>query len=80
MTESRVEAVARAIDPLAWDELDKLDEAIIPSERLLSRIKASKQTANRAIEANDAWLKEQPNLGKHIYVATLGLTDEDSDQ
>ena len=74
MTESRVEAVARAMEARA-DGLyayRDIHHGIDPQTWL--------QMAQAAIEANDAWLKVQPNLGKHIYVATLGLTDEDSDQ
>jgi len=58
---SRVEAVARAIDQSGcWETYDDLMRAggYFPSDGLLARLDKSKQRAQAAIEANDAWLKE----------------------
>ena len=59
---SRVEAVARAIDQSGcWETYDDLMRAggYFPSDGLLARLDKSKQRAQAAIEANDAWLKVQ---------------------
>lgn len=60
MTESRVEAVARAIDQSGcWETYDDLMRTggYFPSDGLLDRLDKSKQRAQAAIEANDAWFQ-----------------------
>ena len=61
-SDSRIEAVARAIDQSGcWETYDDLMRAggYFPSDSLLDRLEKSKQRAQAAIAANDAWLKEQ---------------------
>ena len=57
---TRVEAVARALDQSdCWGTYDEvLRTGVRPSESLLASLEKSKERAQRAIEANDAWLTE----------------------
>jgi len=63
--QSRVEAVARALDPDLWKEYDRLrSEGVAIHELFVIDIWSSKERAEIAIEANDAWLKEQEPMLK----------------
>ena len=67
MTDSRVEAVARAIDQSGcWETYDDLMRAggYFPSDGLLARLDKSKQRAQAAIEANDAIRRSRRHQSK----------------
>ena len=60
--QSRVEAVARAIDQSGcWETYDDLMQAggYFPSDSLIARLERSKDRAQIAIAASDAWVRKQ---------------------
>ena len=65
---TRVEAVARAIDQSGcWETYDDLMIAGgYFSDTLLARLEKSKERAQAAIEANDAWLEQHYSPRKTI--------------